>query len=121
MPVTANLASGGDRRRIFIRGDIHDQPLVERLLAQHRPRTVITLLRRAMSIAPSTAPRIHSDEYRWHFSLAGVRTRPLAAAARYGDVSTDEVSGSLGSVDPAFSQSTAYALNCPYASKALSK
>ncbi len=37
-----NLASlDGDRRHVFVAGDIGDQALVERLLAEHRPRALI--------------------------------------------------------------------------------
>ena len=37
-----SLASlAGDTRHVFVRGDIGDRALVERLLAEHRPRAIV--------------------------------------------------------------------------------
>jgi dTDP-glucose 4,6-dehydratase len=124
----ANLDSlKGDARHVFVRGDIGDQALVEKLLAEHRPRAVVNFA------AESHVDRsIHGpgdfiktnvvgtfrllDAVRGYWeSLPGAEKD----AFRFLHVSTDEVYGSLGADDPAFSETTPYAPNSPYsASKA---
>ena len=116
-----------DARHVFVRGDVGDRALLQRLLAQHRPRAIVHFA------AESHVDRsIHGpadfvqtnvvgtfcllDEARafWN-SLEGSERE----AFRFLHVSTDEVYGSLGSQDPAFCETTAYAPNSPYsASKA---
>src|SRR6187549_3053655 len=110
-----------DARHVFVQGDIADRALVRSLLQKHKPRAIVHL-----------AAESHVDR-----SIAGpaafvqtnvVGTLALLEEARaYSDkirflhVSTDEVYGSLGASDPAFTESTAYAPNSPYAaSKAAS-
>jgi dTDP-glucose 4,6-dehydratase len=124
----ASLASlAGDRRYGFVRGDIGDHRLVASLLAEHRPRAIIHFA------AESHVDRsIHGpedfiqtnvvgtarllDEARAYWSALSGADR---AAFRFLNVSTDEVYGSLGPTDPAFSETTRYAPNSPYsASKA---
>ncbi|MCZ7562559.1 MAG: dTDP-glucose 4,6-dehydratase [Burkholderiales bacterium] len=124
----ANLASlEGDARHAFVRGDISDRPLLAGLLAQHRPRAIVHFA------AESHVDRsIHGpadfietnvvgtfrllEAARAHWSALG---EPDKSAFRFLHVSTDEVYGSLGPDDPAFSETTAYAPNSPYsASKA---
>ena len=124
----ANLASlAGDTRHVFVEGDIADAALVDRLLAEHRPRAIVHFA------AESHVDRsIHGPEdfvatnvvgtFRLLESARGY-WQALEAAARadfrFLHVSTDEVYGSLGESDPAFSETTAYAPNSPYsASKA---
>jgi dTDP-glucose 4,6-dehydratase len=113
----------------FQQGDIRDAALVERLFAEHRPRAVVHFA------AESHVDRsIHGPETfvetnvigtfrlleaaRAHWlSLEG----PEKAAFRFLHVSTDEVYGTLGPGDPAFTETTPYAPNSPYsASKAAS-
>ena len=125
-----NLASlQGDARHIFVQGDINDRNLVESLLAQHRPRAIVHFA------AESHVDRsIHGPE---DFVITNVNgtfhlleaargywsALPEAdkAAFRFLHVSTDEVYGSLGPNDPAFTETTPYAPNSPYsASKAAS-
>jgi dTDP-glucose 4,6-dehydratase len=116
-----------DARHVFVRGDVGDRALLQRLLAQHRPRAIVHFA------AESHVDRsIHGpadfvqtnvvgtfcllDEARafWN-SLEGSERE----AFRFLHVSTDEVYGSLGLQDPAFCETTAYAPNSPYsASKA---
>ena len=112
----ANLASiARDERHRFVRGDIGDRALVKQALERHRPRAIVHF-----------AAESHVDR-----SIAGpaafvqtnvVGTFALLEEARaYSDqirflhVSTDEVYGSLGPSDPAFTESTPYAPNSPYA------
>ena len=126
-----NLASlaplAGDARHVFVRGDIADRALVDRLLAEHRPRAVVHFA------AESHVDRsIHGPAAFVQTNVIGTFTLLEAvrgywgalegnakAAFRFLHVSTDEVYGSLGPDDPPFSETTAYAPNSPYsASKA---
>jgi dTDP-glucose 4,6-dehydratase len=124
----ANLASlAGDQRHAFVRGDITDRELLDRLFAAHRPRAVVHF-----------AAESHVDRS-IHEPAAFVRTNVVGTfelleaarsywqglgpdgkdAFRFLHVSTDEVYGSLGESDPAFTETTPYAPNSPYsASKA---
>jgi len=125
-----NLASlESDPRHIFVRGDIGDAALVDRLVAEHRPRAVINFA------AESHVDRsIHGPEdfiqtnvvgtFRLLESVRGYWSAlPEAekAAFRFLHVSTDEVYGSLGAADAAFAETKAFEPNSPYsASKAAS-
>ena len=124
----ANLASvRGDARHVFVQGDIGDTPLVAKLLAEHRPCAVVNFA------AESHVDRsIHGAGEFIETNLVGtfrlleaVRRywQALSAAAkeafRFLHVSTDEVYGSLGPLDPAFTERHNYRPNSPYsASKA---
>ncbi|WP_225780853.1 dTDP-glucose 4,6-dehydratase [Xenophilus sp. Marseille-Q4582] len=124
------LASvAGDPRHVFVRGDIGDSALVDRLLAEHRPRAVINFA------AESHVDRsIHGPEDFVQTNVLGTfrlleSTRgywnglPEAekAAFRFLHVSTDEVYGTLAPSDPAFTETNRYEPNSPYsASKAAS-
>ncbi|HZV99631.1 MAG TPA: dTDP-glucose 4,6-dehydratase [Methylophilaceae bacterium] len=114
---------------LFIQGDIGDKDLVAKLLAEHQPRAVLNFA------AESHVDRsIHGPEDFIQTNVVGtfhlleeVRAYwsglPEADRGqfRFLHVSTDEVYGSLGPTDPAFSETTAYAPNSPYsASKAAS-
>jgi dTDP-glucose 4,6-dehydratase len=125
-----NLAGlDGDPRHVFVRGDIGDSALVSGLLAEHKPRAVVNLA------AESHVDRsIHSPGAFIETNVTGtfrlleaVRNYwgGLAGSARadfrFLHVSTDEVYGSLGPQDPAFSETHRYEPNSPYsASKAAS-
>ena len=126
----ANLASvASDRRYRFLQGDICDRDLVAELLKAHRPRAIVHFA------AESHVDRsIHGpDDFvrtnvNGTFSLleesraywAGLDD-PQKIQFRFLHVSTDEVYGSLGPTDSAFSEETRYAPNSPYsASKAAS-
>jgi dTDP-glucose 4,6-dehydratase len=119
----------GDDRHTFVRGDIGDSALVERLLAEYQPRAILNFA------AESHVDRsIHGPEDFIETNIVGtfrlleaVRTywKALAAEAqetfRFLHVSTDEVYGSLAKDEPAFSESHQYEPNSPYsASKAAS-
>lgn len=126
----ANLASvDRDERHVFVQGDIGDRQLVGQLLARHRPRAVINFA------AESHVDRsIHGPGEFIQTNVVGTFNLLEAVRAywtglgegeksgfRFLHVSTDEVYGSLGKNDPAFSESTPYAPNSPYsASKAAS-
>ncbi len=119
-----NLLSLQDNpSHIFVQGDICDSELVSKLLVEHS----ITAI--AHFAAESHVDRsIDSPEPFVHTNVVGT-LRLLDAARKYWrdlpdagrdafrflHVSTDEVYGSLGSEDPAFSEETPFAPNSPYA------
>ena len=119
----ANLARA---RADFVQGDIRDTALVETLL---RDRSIGTVVHFA---AESHVDRsIHGPAAFIDTNILGTMSLLTAARSvwlagdgvphRFHHVSTDEVYGSLGPNDPAFSETTAYAPNSPYsASKAAS-
>jgi dTDP-glucose 4,6-dehydratase len=125
-----NLESiAGDRRYGFVQGDIGDRELARRLLARHEPNAVVHFAAEShvdRSIrGPDDFVRTNIDGT---FALLE-ETRAYWSALpndeqqrfRFLHVSTDEVYGSIGPNDPAFSESTPYAPNSPYAaSKAAS-
>ncbi len=121
-----NRASLNGTHADFVHGDIRDTALVEGLL---RDRAVDTLVHFA---AESHVDRsIHGPAAFVDTNVLGTLSLLTAARTvwlgdnakphRFHHVSTDEVYGSLGPHDPAFSETTAYAPNSPYsASKAAS-
>lgn len=125
-----NLVSlDGDRRHIFVCGDIGDSALVHRLLEEHRPRAIINFA------AESHVDRsIHGPEDFIQTNIVGTFRLLEEVRAYYGQlsesekkafrflhVSTDEVYGSLDEHAPAFTESSQYEPNSPYsASKAAS-
>ena len=119
----------GDKRHVFVKGDIGNSALVAQLLATYQPRAVINFA------AESHVDRsIHGPEDFILTNIVGtfhlleaVRaywnrlTSEAKANFRFLHVSTDEVYGSLGKDDAAFTETHAYAPNSPYsASKAAS-
>ena len=119
----------GDPRYTLVRGDIGDRTLVARLLGEHRPRAVVNFaaeshVDRSISgpddfILTNVVGTFHllEEVRRHHDQLAGDERD----AFRFVHISTDEVYGSLGIDDPAFTERTQYAPNSPYsASKASS-
>ena len=125
-----NLAAlEGDARHVFVRGDICDRPLVRRLLAGHRPRAIVHFAAESHVDRSIDGPaEFVQTNVTGTFSLleeARAHWTALPPAEkdsfRFLHVSTDEVYGSLGADDPAFSETTPYAPNSPYAaSKAAS-
>ena len=117
----------GDARHVFVQGDICDRPLVRGLLERHRPRAVVHLAAESHVDRSIEGPAAFvQTNVVGTFSLleearaywAGL-AEPERGAFRFLHVSTDEVYGSLGPGDPAFSETTPYAPNSPYsASKA---
>ena len=125
-----NLAAlQGDARHTLVQGDICDRALVDRLLAQHRPRAIVHFA------AESHVDRsIHGPGAFMRTNVEGTFTlleaaraywsgleADVKAAFRFHHVSTDEVYGSLGPGDAAFTETHPYEPNSPYsASKAAS-
>ena len=125
-----NLASlEGDARHLLVRGDICDAELVAALLERHRPRAIVHFAAEShvdrSIVAPEAFLRtnVHGtfvllDEAKRYWQELSESDK---SRFRFLHVSTDEVYGTLGPDDPAFSETTAYAPNSPYAaSKAAS-
>jgi dTDP-glucose 4,6-dehydratase len=116
-----------DRSVLFVKGSIGDAALMQRLFEEHRFSRVAHLA------AESHVDRSIADaEMFLQTNVLGTYTLLKAALeawrsaatldrARFLHVSTDEVYGSLAPGDPAFSESSPYRPNSPYAaSKAAS-
>jgi dTDP-glucose 4,6-dehydratase len=122
-------ALDGDARHVFVKGDIGERALLDRLFAEHQPRAIVHFA------AESHVDRsIHGPGAFIKTNVEGTFTlleaaraywmtlAPAAKAAfRFHHVSTDEVYGSLTKTDPPFAETDTYEPNSPYsASKAAS-
>jgi len=122
-------ALDGDARHVFVKGDIGDRALLDRLFAEHQPRAIVHFA------AESHVDRsIHGPGAFIKTNVEGTFTLLEAtraywsaldgsakAAFRFHHVSTDEVYGSLAKSDPPFAETDTYEPNSPYsASKAAS-
>ena len=119
----------GNPRHIFVQGDIGDRALVEKLLAEHRPRAVVNFAAESHVDRSIHGPGdfVQTNIVGTFNLLESVRGYwsglPEAdkAAFRFLHVSTDEVYGSLSKDAPAFAETNRYEPNSPYsASKAAS-
>ena len=118
----------GNQDHVFAHGNIGDQALVSRLLAEHRPDAVVNFAAEShvdrsidgpgafiQTNVVGTLALLESVRDHWRGLEAGQRD-----AFRFLHVSTDEVYGSLGDTGK-FTESTPFAPNSPYsASKAAS-
>ncbi|MEM9909050.1 MAG: GDP-mannose 4,6-dehydratase, partial [Cyanobacteria bacterium P01_D01_bin.44] len=109
----------------FVKGDICDRALIDTLLAEdsidtlvhfaaesHVDRSILGPDAFVQTNLVGTFTLLESFRTRW-------QTEGKPAHYRFHHISTDEVYGSLGPTDPAFSETTPYAPNSPYsASKA---
>src|SRR5437762_10344026 len=109
-----------DARHRFVQGDICERERVRNLLATHRPRAIVHFAAEShvdRSIAgPAEFVRTNVvgtwallEEARAYWEARG-----RDAGFRFLHISTDEVYGSLGPDDPAFTEETPYAPNSPY-------
>ena len=125
-----NLAAlQGDARHVFVHGNINDRALLDRLLAEHRPRALLHFAAEShvdrsihgpaafvRTNVEGTFTLLEAARAHWNTLAPGER-----AAWRFHHVSTDEVYGSLGPDDAAFTETHLYQPNSPYsASKAAS-
>jgi len=105
----------------FVHGNICDTVLAERLLRQERLDTIVHFAAESHVDRSISGPDIfvQSNIVGTHCLLRAARKVWLeengGMAHRFHHVSTDEVYGSLGPDDPAFTESTRYAPNSPYA------
>jgi len=120
-----NVSKRADYR--FVHGDIGDTPLVERLLREERLDTIVHFAAESHVDRSIEGPDafVATNIVGTHSLLKAARRVWLdqepVAAHRFHHVSTDEVYGSLGPTEPAFTEVAPYAPNSPYsASKAAS-
>ena len=119
----------GDKRHIFVQGDIGDAALVSRLLTEYQPRAVVNFAAESHVDRSIHGPGefIETNIMGTFRLLESVRGYWMGLADvpkadfRFLHVSTDEVYGSLSKDDPAFAETHRYEPNSPYsASKAAS-
>jgi dTDP-glucose 4,6-dehydratase len=120
---------GAASRYEFVHGDIADRDLVRSLLGRHQPCSIVHFAAESHVDRSIRGPEdfIRTNVDGTFALLEETRAYWMALAEqdrkqfRFLHVSTDEVFGSLGPDDPAFSENTRYAPNSPYsASKAAS-
>ena len=123
------LSLDEDSRHVFVHGDIADEKLVSNLLREHRPQAIVHFAAESHVDRSIVGPDafIQTNVFGTFSLLQTVRAYygelgpEEQKRFRFLHVSTDEVYGTLGPDDPAFSETTAYAPNSPYAaSKAAS-
>ena len=117
------------RRHVFVQGDICDRELIRSLLIQHRPQALVHFAAEShvdrSIVGPEEFIRTNVTGTFVLLQETLIYWRSLTISDkerfRFLHVSTDEVYGSLGPSDPAFTEKTAFAPNSPYAaSKAAS-
>ena len=113
----------------FVRGDICDRALLDRLLTDHRPRAIVHFAAESHVDRSIQGPGafLQTNVMGTFTLLEAARGYCLSldsearAGFRFLHVSTDEVYGSLGPSDPPFAETHLYEPNSPYsASKAAS-
>jgi dTDP-glucose 4,6-dehydratase len=126
-PLNLDSLSGKEQYR-FVKGDIVDCERVESLLREERIDTIVHFAAESHVDRSIVGPGafVETNVVGTHNLLQAARNVWLngddaPASHRFHHVSTDEVYGSLGPEDPAFSETTPYAPSSPYsASKAAS-
>ena len=108
-----------DKRHVFVKGDICDRPLIKKLLKKYSPRAVVHFAAESHVDRSISGPAAFiQTNVVGTFSLLE-ESRAYAEkhpGFRFLQVSTDEVYGSLGPRDAAFTETTPYSPNSPYAS-----
>lgn len=105
----------------FVHGDIRDDATVERLLREHEVGTLVHFAAESHVDRSILGPDafLETNIIGTHALLKAARRVWLDSGSgrphRFHHVSTDEVYGTLGPADPAFTESTPYAPNSPYA------
>ncbi len=112
-----------DPRYTFVHGNICDAELLERVFREHRPSAVVHFAAEShvdrSILGPDAFLQTNIDgtfqllkaARRFYETLSGEERESF----RFLHVSTDEVYGTLEPNDPAFSETTPYAPNSPYA------
>ncbi|MDR2613517.1 MAG: dTDP-glucose 4,6-dehydratase [Deltaproteobacteria bacterium] len=122
-----NLAHLPPEKHLFVRGDVCDRGLADRLLAEHRPRAVAHLAAESHVDRSITGPEsfVRTNILGTFTLLEATRAHweglpePERAGFRFLYVSTDEVYGSLEPDAPPFTELSPCLPNSPYsASKA---
>jgi len=119
-----NLASvNDDSRYAFVHGNICDAELLEKIFSEHRPRAVVHFAAEShvdrSILGPDAFLKTNVDGTFRLLQAAKKLYETLTGEEREGfrflHVSTDEVYGTLEPHDPAFSETTPFAPNSPYA------
>ena len=119
----------GNPDHVFVRGDIGDRALVDRLLEEYRPQAIVHFAAESHVDRSILGPEafLRTNIYGTFHLLEAARgyiaklEDEQRDAFRFLHVSTDEVYGTLEPEDPAFHEDTPFAPNSPYAaSKAAS-
>jgi dTDP-glucose 4,6-dehydratase len=107
----------GDARHTFVRGDICDRDLVRSLLHKHQPRAIVHFAAESHVDRSIEGPAefVQTNVVGTWSLLEEARAYAKKPDFRFLHVSTDEVYGTLGPKDPAFTEETPYAPNSPYA------
>jgi dTDP-glucose 4,6-dehydratase len=109
------------QRHTFVKGDICDRLLVEDLLRRHAIDIVVHFAAETHVDRSILDPEkfIRTNIHGTYTLLEAARRvwleKGTSQNVRFHHISTDEVFGMLGPDDPAFSESTPYAPNSPYA------
>jgi dTDP-glucose 4,6-dehydratase len=120
----ANLAElCDDNRYVFARGDINDAELVSDLLQRYKPAAIVHFAAEShVDRSIHNAQEFIRTNIEGTFQLLQVARQYWTGLGeaekqnfRFLHVSTDEVYGSLGPTDPAFTEKTPFAPNSPYA------
>ena len=124
------LATVADRPDYtFVQGEIDDPAVVAKIFAEHQPRAIVHFAAESHVDRSILGPEVFlQTNIHGTFTLLeaartylGTLSEEDAKRFRFLHVSTDEVYGTLEPEDPAFSETTPYAPNSPYAaSKAAS-
>jgi dTDP-glucose 4,6-dehydratase len=110
-------------RHVFVKGDICDRALIGALLREHQPRAVVHFAAESHVDRSITGPEafIQTNVFGTFSLLEEAKSYWTSLPAesknlfRFLHVSTDEVYGSLGPDDAAFTETTPYTPNSPYA------
>jgi dTDP-glucose 4,6-dehydratase len=113
----------GDSRHVFVRGDICDRQSIKEVLKKHHPRAILHFAaeshvdRSIAGPAQFVQTNVVGTFCLLEEALAFWKSLDGAARERFRflQVSTDEVYGSLGPDDAAFTETTPAAPNSPYA------
>src|SRR6187431_1902836 len=106
----------GDARHVFVHGDICDRALLDRLLAEHRPRAIVHFAAESHVDRSIHGPAAFiKTNVEGTFTLLEATRAHLAAldateraAFRFNHVSTDEVYGSLAAGEAPFTEEHVY-------------
>jgi len=117
-----------DPRHTFVQEDINNRKVIDSLLITHQPRAIVHFAAESHVDRSITGPaEFIQTNILGTFNLLEAAREYYAkhlnnkSDFKFLHVSTDEVYGSLGDQDPAFTETTPYAPNSPYsASKASS-
>jgi dTDP-glucose 4,6-dehydratase len=112
-----------DSRHVLVKGDICDEATVAALFKDHRPRAIVHFAAESHVDRSISGPGafVQTNVFGTFSLLQAAKAYwntlegEDKARFRFLHVSTDEVYGTLGPDDPAFSETTPYAPNSPYA------